>query len=92
MPFDDDGLRVYELNHAGERSWIAWFDSGKVILPGDEVPEMTVELQTGGTSVIVEPTITRFGQEEPDRFTLETVDGVINLTLTPSPVFLYGEN
>lgn len=83
------GLRVYELTRSGKKSWIAWLNPGKLILPEDNVPQKRVKLHTGKSKVTVETTITEFGQSRPKKVTVRTKKGVANLTLTPTPIFVY---
>ncbi|MBI2845188.1 MAG: hypothetical protein HYX86_01440, partial [Chloroflexi bacterium] len=89
LPFDDPGIRVYELSREGQHSWIAWYDPGRLILPGDPLPETSVQLDVGGPSITMETHITQFGQSEPDRTGVNTQDGIVTLTLNPTPIFIY---
>lgn len=89
LPFDDYGIRVYELVRAGQRSWIAWYDPGRLILPDDPLPETSMQLAVGVPAVTIENLITQFGESNPNRTNLTTQDGVITLTLNPRPIFIY---
>jgi hypothetical protein len=87
----DDGIRIYEIARAGQISWIAWFDPGRLILPGDPVPETVLRLELGASPVTVETLITQFGQSAPDRTVISPEGGFTTLSLTPTPVFIYRE-
>ena len=88
LPFPDEGIRVYELTRAGGRAWVAWYEPGFLVLPGDPIPERSVTLQVGAPSVLLEPLITLAGQVEPAPTTLQTPDGALPLSLSPTPVFV----
>ena len=91
LALDDEGIRVYEISRRRQTLWIAWSDSGRLILPGDPVPETILRLELGASPVTVESLITQFGQTAPDRTVLSPEGGFISLTLTPTPVFIYRE-
>ncbi|MFQ5652152.1 MAG: hypothetical protein ACE5IY_19660 [bacterium] len=83
------GVRVYELKRAGNKSWIAWLDPGRPILPRDNLPQKSVELRTGKPTLTIETTITQYGQTEPHKVSLQTKKGVARLTLSTTPIFVY---
>jgi hypothetical protein len=87
----DDGIRIYEIARPGQTTWIAWFDPGHLILPGDPVPETVLRLELGASPVTVETLITQFGQSAPDRTVISPEGGFITLSLTPTPVFINRE-
>lgn len=91
LALGEQGVRVYEISRADRRFWIAWYDPGYLVLPGDAQPEATVPLDIGAPEVIVESLITQFGQDSPERVTLSAPDGILTLTLTPTPVFILAD-
>jgi len=92
VAYDDEGVRVYQVSQNEQRSWIAWYDPGRLILPGDPVPETVAQLELGASTVTVETLITQFGQTAPNNRTVLSPDGsFITLTLTPTPVFIFRE-
>jgi hypothetical protein len=91
LALDDEGIRVYEVASPQQAIWIAWYDPGRLILPGDPVPETVLRLELGTSPVTVESLITRFGQTAPDRTVLLPEEGFLTLNLTPTPVFIYRE-
>lgn len=93
LPYDDPGLRVYEVARTDGRTWIAWYDPGVLVLPGDPVPEMILQLDIGGatTEIVVESLITEFGQVVPDQEVLSTPGGAATLTISPVPVFIFSQ-
>lgn len=87
---EQDGVRVYELTRGGKESWIAWYDPNRVVLPGDSIPQTTLKLPTGDSTVHVETLIIRARQTKPEIETRRTEKGVVTLTLTPTPIFING--
>jgi hypothetical protein len=88
LPYEDPGMRVYEVSRDGERTWIAWYDPGMLVLPGDVIPQATIQLDVDLPEVTVEQLITEFGQDSPVQFPLTTVNGSVSLLLTPTPIFI----
>ena len=44
---DDPGIRVYQVKEGGQKFWIAWYDPGNLVLPGDALPEASARLGSG---------------------------------------------
>lgn len=86
---NDDGLRVYQVEEDGQRFWIAWYDPAIVVLPGDTIPRANARWEVGTTSVRTESLAMSAGG--PEAQIVQIGDGVITLTLTPSPVFVFPE-
>ena len=87
MAYDDEGVRVYQVERAGQRFWIAWYDPRILFLPGETIPQTSVQLNVGALSVNLEAlAISQAGSE---RQTLSAVDGVVVLTLTPAATYLF---
>lgn len=89
---DDPNVWLFQVRHTGASDlpgfWIAWYDPGVLVLPGDVVPETTLGLETAAQNVIVETLITQAGQTTPQSETIPVSDGVAVLSLTPTPVFI----
>lgn len=88
---NDENIRLYKFLKDDKPFWITWFDPVKVILPGEETPQTKLVLETGKKSVRVEELITVFGKTKGDRRTLETKNGVLELAITPTPVFIFND-
>jgi len=86
IPFEDPGVRLYEIEQAGRLSWIAWYDPATLVLPGDPIPLATVQVDLGSPSVVQRSLA--LGPSGPEVQTLSAVDGLISLTLTPAPLFI----
>lgn len=86
LSFDDQGVRIYEIEDEGRRFWIAWYDPGKMVLPGDQVPQITLQYNFGISNVVQQNLA--LDVNGPQTEVLSTVDGLITITLTPSPVFI----
>lgn len=61
-----------------------WLDPGRVILPGDTIPESEVTLDVGAARVEVEQLITRFGTTTPERDTVDAPGGKLRLRASPT--------
>ncbi|MEW6363761.1 MAG: hypothetical protein AB1714_03880 [Acidobacteriota bacterium] len=90
VKYADDRIRVYMIRAAGRRSWVAWFNPNKALLPEDGQPAITVSLATGAAKVTIEPVITTMGQTEPDRRVVATKNSAVRLSLTHTPVYVTG--
>ncbi len=82
------GARVYALDGPAGPLWIAWFDAGQVVLPGEPEPAGIAFFSTGSSRVRVETALTHAASEEPPHTLVDTVEGVAWLELTPTPVFV----
>lgn len=88
VPQADAGLHVYRLTKGSKRQWIAWYDPGRLLLPGDHVPTVTLSLAVGRTRVTVETLITDPGRTQPLRSVRSAPGGTITLTVGPTPLFI----
>lgn len=86
---EDDGIRIYAIDHPDRRLWIAWYDPDNLILPEDPLPQIATQLDAGLPTVVVETLITQFSQTLPVQVILPTQGGIASLTLTPTPIFIY---
>lgn len=83
-------VRLYELeNEDSSRSWIAWAEPGRLILPGDPIPTETLRLPTADRGLVAETTITEWRTTAPTQTPLATSAGSVTVQLTSAPVFLY---
>lgn len=57
VDLDQPGARAYEVSKGGHRLWIAWYDPGRVVLPGEPVPKLSVDLVIDATHTVVEPVV-----------------------------------
>lgn len=85
----DAGIHVYEVDGAGQRFWIAWYDQGKLVLPGDALEVAEAQWEVGVASVHVDDLSIRADGNESE--TVQTDGGVITLTLGFDPVFIFPE-
>ncbi|MEX1248400.1 MAG: hypothetical protein WEA61_07950 [Anaerolineales bacterium] len=90
IPFDDDGIRLYEFEDDGQKSWIAWYDPATVYLPGDNPPQATLQFDFGTASVVVQDlTINEGGSQSQ---TIQAANGPVSILLGPSPVYITAGN
>jgi hypothetical protein len=88
--FDDDGLRLYEIEKQGRKSWIAWYDPALLVLPGDAPPQATLQFDFGVPSVTIDNLAIAQGIAEA--LTSQAAGGLITITVGPSPVFISPTN
>lgn len=88
LPAADRQVRLYQVERGARRTWIAWLDPERVVLPGEPVPtrEAIVAVGPGGTTV--EPLVTDPGAWTPARRPLTNNGGRVTITVTPTPVFI----
>jgi hypothetical protein len=86
LPHPDPAVRIYELRSPAGSRWIAWYEPDRVVLPGDPVPTLPVELPVGVLPVQVEPMRRSDTAAAPP--VLRPTDGRLAVTLTPVPLFL----
>ena len=90
LPFDDQGLRMYEIEDGGQQVWIAWYDPGTMVLPGDVIPQTILQYNFGIPKLTVQNLA--MDSNGPEIQSLSTVDGLITMTLTPSPIFIFADD
>lgn len=86
---NDSSVYLYRVVKDGKSTWIAWYDHARLFLPGDQAPTKSVHLEVGVSSVDVEPLVSQPGQTQPSVTTVATAGGVVALTLSQVPVFIY---
>ena len=89
LSIEDAGLYVYRLSHPKRSFWIAWYDPGHLVLPGDTVPEKNIELPVSGGKITIEEAINKFEQTVPDRMEISAENDIAHITLRPTPVYIY---
>lgn len=82
------GIRLYRVDKGDEGFWVAWYEPGTVILPGEAVPQTKLKLKVNGSSVTVEPMISRQGQTAPERSEVRADAGTAEVDLTPTPIYI----
>lgn len=85
---DNENARVYLAMVNNKPVWVAWYHPTKLILPGDAVPELKVSLPVVNATTM-EYVITKDGQTTPTKTSLSVVNGYAEVTLTPTPVYIY---
>ncbi|HPO12165.1 MAG TPA: hypothetical protein PLI09_01865 [Candidatus Hydrogenedentes bacterium] len=89
---DDPNVWLFRVLHTDASDlpdfWIAWYDPGVLVLPGDVIPETTLALESTAQNVVVETLITQAGQTTPQTTTIPVSEGVAVVSLTPTPVFI----
>ncbi len=91
LPLADEQARVYQVEKAGRRIWIAWRDPRAALLPEDGTPSLPITLETGGSQATVEKVITGMGQEQAERRSVAVLDGHVRLELEHTPIYVWSE-
>lgn len=68
--------------------WVLWYDTGTLYFPGEVPPEMTIDLAFEHDKARITLTPTDIGQEVPESFEKDTVDGFLEVTLGQTPIFI----
>ncbi len=79
-------LRLYRVERAGTKFLIAWYAYQRLYLPDDLVPSKIFPISVASDSVVVEELKL---SEEVSRTRFVAVDGVLELQLTPEPVYIF---
>ncbi|MDI6769261.1 MAG: hypothetical protein QMD04_06255 [Anaerolineales bacterium] len=82
------GVWVYRFETPSGPVWALWYNDGKLYLPGEKPPAISVELPFDAASALITRTPTEAGQSQPETQTLEAADGVLTLILDSTPVFV----
>lgn len=83
-----DDVWAYRFEGHNGPLWALWYDTGTLYFPGESPPEMTIDLPVEQDTVRITLTPTEIGQEEPESYEEDTTDGIVQLTLGPTPVFI----
>lgn len=91
VPFPDDKARVYKFRRQNQDAWVAWVEPKRVVLPGEPIPTLNINLNVGGglRQVNVEKVINRRGQTNPDRSTMPVNNSVVTMQISTTPVYIY---
>jgi hypothetical protein len=84
----DSKVRLYEFKNGGQTLWVAWYEPGKLYLPGSAVPATKFILAVDSGAVVSEAMIDRRGQTRPVVEALPKKAGGVELTVTPWPVYV----
>jgi hypothetical protein len=88
VPHPDRTVRVYELREGASRRWIGWVDPDRVVLPGEPIPTVTVELDVGVPRVRMSAMAT----EAQARDRVEQAPGNrLRWTLGPDPAYVVAD-
>ena len=82
----DEDIRLYKVTKQGKEFFILWYGYQKLFLPEDEIPSKSVQVDVGASFVTIEKMKT-----SPDviRTSAESSNGILSLTITPEPVYIF---
>ena len=92
IPFEEKGIRLYKVYNENGYFFIAWFEPDNLVLPGDMIPKTKLKLNVKAEKIIVENLITVIGQQNPIEETQSISNGVLEIDLTSTPVFISLQN
>jgi hypothetical protein len=82
----DEDIRLYKVTKQGKEFFIVWYGYQKLYLPEDDIPSKNVQIDVGASEVTIEKMKT-----SPDviRNSAESSNGILSLTITPEPVYIF---
>ncbi len=83
---NDDEIRLYMVTKQGNEFFIVWNGYQKLYLPEDEVPTKNIQIDLGTSQVTVE---SMKNSTDAIRTTKETVNGLLFITITPEPIYIF---
>ena len=83
-----DSIWAYEFSRPSGPLWVLWYDTGTLYFPGENPPEMPVNLpfEFEGAQITVTPT--EVGLESPESYEKDPEGGLLSLTLNRTPIFV----
>ncbi len=86
----DPNARVYLFMKGNTPVWVAWYENPKqLLLPGDELPSVTIPLSVVTSKVNIEKVITKDGVNPAVEVQLlDAPKGIAQVTLTNTPVYI----
>lgn len=82
----ENDLRLYQLKKDGKTFYIAWYGYQNLYLPDDPLPQKDFQIKIGGDEITVEQMKT---SDKIFKETVKTKNGILNLKLTPEPIYLF---
>ncbi len=82
----DERIRLYKWTQGKSPVWIAWLETGKLLLPGDTAPKAKVILKAGDGEFIIEPVIDQAGQIKASA--TKANGPIVEIELTLRPVYV----
>jgi hypothetical protein len=79
---------AYLFDSPSDPLWVLWYDTGTLYFPGEAPPEITIELPYDFAKAWIILTPTEIGQEEPESFEQDALDGILEVTLGQTPLFI----
>ena len=71
--------RIYKVSKSGESFYIAWYESDKLVLPGDAVPAIKVKIENLTDKIVIEEMISADGQLDPKQTEVKTIHGSLEI-------------
>ena len=91
LPVEDAAVVIYQISRGDARSWVAWLEPERLALPGDASPRIEIDLPVQASMVMVERMISKDGQIHPVFKSIIPIKGILPVTLTPYPTYVYSE-
>ncbi len=90
LPTADPRIFVYRVKRNRGTLYVAWAEPGFLTLPGDGSMRMEIDLPVDVANIVVERMISQAGRVQPPRKFIIPRKGMITVTLTPQPAFIFG--
>jgi len=81
-------VRLYKLAGHGRGLQIAWFEPGRISLPGEPLPTTMFTIRTTANNVTLEQMIHRAKQTMPDSQVVHVENGNARIKLSPRPMYI----
>lgn len=84
----EEDVRLYRVENSKDKFWIGWVHPDYLVLPGDPEPKKTVSLnlRSGANIIIMAQTA-----NPADARAIEPIDGKVNINLTTTPIYIFGQ-
>lgn len=84
----DNNIRWYKITNKNKTVQVIWYEPAGLILPGDKIPSKKFQMHVSHPKVALDRLIVKQNQTKPEQQTLTAKGGIVDLTLTPTPVFV----
>ena len=82
------GIWVYRFETSTGPVWVLWYDDGKLYLPGETPPSITVSLPFDAASALLTFTSIEIGRSGPETQTIQASGGLATFELGATPIFV----
>jgi len=84
----DHDLWAYRFETQAGPVWVFWYDDGKLYLPGEKSPSVTIKLSFSAASARLTHTPTLANENEPRMEVLDASSGSLSFEVGATPIFI----